>query len=141
MSGENRVPIKEGLFILPSSTKESPCLIGSRCRACGEVFFPRRSFCRNCLGPDLEEIALGPRGKLLSYTTVRQAPPRYIGEVPYHLGKVELLGGEHILTQLADCDEESLEIGMEMELIIDSIGKDDAGNEVLMYKFRPVPGG
>ena len=140
MSDVNKIPLKEGLFTLPSSAEESPRLIGSRCRSCGEVFFPKRVFCRNCLKPDLEEITLSPKGKLLSHTTVRQAPPGYLGETPYILGKVELPEGEHILTQIDECNEDNLEIGMEMELVVDSIGKDAAGNEVLMYKFRPVPG-
>ena len=140
MNAKNGVPIKEGLFILPSSSGESPRLIGSQCRSCGEAFFPKRRFCRNCLKPDVEEIILSPRGKLLSYTKVHQAPPGYIGKVPYILGKVDLPEGEHILTQIIDCDEDDLEIGMEMELVVNTMGEDGEGNEILMYFFRPVPG-
>ena len=139
MNNKSRVPLKEGLFKLPASPGESPRLIGSRCRSCDETFFPRRKFCRNCLSPNMEEVLLSPRGKLLSFTTVWQAPPGYTGRVPYILGKVDLPEGEHILTQITGCDDEScLEIGMEMELLIDGIGEDAAGNEVLMYKFKPA---
>jgi len=60
-------------------------------------------------------------------------------------GMVQLEGGERVRTLLTDCDQDSLEIGQEMELVIESLGKAKeamgrikVGDEVLTWKFRPV---
>ena len=38
----SRRPIEDGYFTIPDDPAEPPRLLGSRCPACGEVFFPRR---------------------------------------------------------------------------------------------------
>src|SRR5215472_2697723 len=68
MPGPARVPYEEGYFTVPVTKDEPPRLIGSRCRACGEQFYPRRETCAKCLAEDLEEVKLGPRGKLYTHT-------------------------------------------------------------------------
>ena len=142
---EGPVPIEEGLFKLPSSPSEKPYLIGTRCRSCGETSFPTRILCRKCSSSDLEEVALGPIGKLYAFTTIRVKAPHYIGPVPYFMGIVELPEGERLRTLLTDCDQESLEVGMDMELVIESVGKSTEpiakyppGTEILGWKFRPL---
>ena len=44
-----RVPIEEGYFRIPDDPEAPPVLLGSRCPNCGEVFFPRRLVCAQCL--------------------------------------------------------------------------------------------
>ena len=134
----------DGLFTLSSTSVEKPCLLGNKCRSCGETFFPNRTACRRCSSPDMEAVALSGTGMLYSFTTVRVKPPHFIGQVPYLVGVVELPEGERIRTLLTDCTQESLEIGMEMEVVIESIGetyeaigKIEPGTEVLGWKFRP----
>ena len=84
-------------------------------------------------------------GKLCSFTTVRVKPPHFIGEVPYLVGVVELPEGERVKTLLTECNQDVLEIGMEMELVIESVGRlkaaignIEAGTEVVGWKFRPL---
>lgn len=144
-SDQKPIFIAEGLVVLPSSFSEKPYLIGAKCRSCGETFFPSRLCCRRCSSEDMEKIPLSRIGKLFSFTTVRVKPPHFIGEVPYLMGVVELPEGERIKTLLIGCDQNALEIGMEMELVIESvgrlkapIGKIEAGTEVLGWKFRPL---
>jgi len=93
----------------------------------------------------MEKVTLSRVGKLFSFTTVRVKPPHFIGEVPYLVGVVELPEGERIKTLLTGCDQSELEIGMEMELVIERVGKlkapigsIDAGTEVSGWKFRPL---
>jgi uncharacterized OB-fold protein len=145
MSNREPIPIGEGLFTLPSSSSERPYLIGSKCRSCGETFFPGRLCCRRCSSEDMEAIPLSRIGKLHSFTLVRVKPPHFIGEVPYLVGTVELPEGERVKTLLTGCRQDDLKIGMEMELVIESVGKlkapignMDAGTEVLGWKFRPL---
>lgn len=144
-SEEEPIFIAEGLVALPSSTAEKPYLMGSKCSSCGEIFFPSRMCCRRCSSEDLEKIPLSRVGKLFSFTTVRVRPPHFIGEVPYLVGVVELPEGERIKTLLTGCDPSVLEIGMEMELVIESVGRlkspignIEAGTEVSGWKFRPL---
>lgn len=144
-SDKKPILIAEDLVALPSSSSEKPSLVGSKCRSCAETFFPSRLCCRRCSSEDMEKILLSRVGKLFSFTTVRVKPPHFIGEVPYLVGVVELPEGERIKTLLTGCDQSVLEIGMEMELVIESIGKlkapmgkIEAGTEVSGWKFRPL---
>lgn len=144
-SNKGATPVGEGLFTLPSSPSEKPHLLGSKCSSCGESFFPARLCCRRCSSEDMEEIALSRTGILYSFTTIKVKPPHFIGQVPYIVGVVELPEGERIRTLLTDCDQDSLEIGMEMELVIEVVGKAakplgkiEVGTEVVGWKFRPL---
>ncbi|MBI4284904.1 MAG: OB-fold domain-containing protein [Chloroflexi bacterium] len=144
-TGTSPAPIGEGYFVIPAKPSERPRLLGNKCRSCGEVFFPRRVACRNCSSQDMEDIVFSSSGKLYAFTTIRVRPPHCIVPVPYMLGIVELEGGERVRTLLTDCDQSSLEIGMDMELGIESIGKAqepvgkiEVGQEVQAWKFRPV---
>ncbi len=141
---EGPVPIGDGLFTRPAESSGSSRLIGGRCRSCGETFFPNRLCCRNCSSEDMEKVLLSPIARLYSFTMVRVKPPHFIGEVPYLVGTVELPEGERVKALLTGCRQEELKIGMEMELVIETvgklkvpIGKIDAGTEVLGWKFRP----
>jgi len=127
------------LFTVSSSADGRPQLIGGKCPSCGEVVFPKSQVCPNCQEENIEEIKLGPRGKIYSITVVMQQPrPYYRGPVPYGLGFVELPEGVRVETLFTDCDPEGLKIGDEVELVIEKLYDDDEGNELISYKFRPI---
>ena len=133
------IPVKEGLWTTPSSTDEKPQLIANRCPRCGEIFFPQKPICINCQNRELEDIRLSHRGKIFASTIIMQAPGTwYRGPVPYAIGYVELPEGTLIETLFTDCDIESLEVGMDVEMVIEKLHEDDEGNEIMAYKFRPV---
>ena len=87
-------PAIEGWFTWPPS--KEPSLIGSRCKSCGDYFFPKRKTCCNpkCMSSDLEEVPLSRRGKLWGYTiNYYQPPPPYVSPdpfVPYATAAMEL---------------------------------------------------
>src|SRR5213595_2163806 len=88
-----RVPVKPGYFTVPDDPTEPPRLLGSRCLDCGEHFFPRRAICGKCMSERTEDVLLGPRGRLFSYTFVHfplfgSMRVEYIG---YGVGQVVLL--------------------------------------------------
>ena len=106
-------------FTWPS---DAPQLIGSRCRSCGDYFFPGALKCRNpnCRSEDVEEVLFSRRGKLWSYIIqVYAPPPPYRAPepfVPFGIAQVDLPEGIRINGQIASgCTLESLKIGMEME--------------------------
>jgi uncharacterized protein len=130
-----QVSVNEQLFKLPVAG-ETPSLLGVRCLACGEVFFPKRTRCVNCFGEEVEEIALSKEGKLYSFTVVHHATPGYKGTVPYAVGAVELPEGIVILSPLAESTFETLKVGMKVRLVFEKLYDDDNGNEVISYKFK-----
>jgi uncharacterized OB-fold protein len=130
------IPIREGLFTIPSSPLGKSNLIGSRCRNCQEVIFPQRPICLNCFAKALEEVALSSRGRLFTYTINHQGPREF--PTPYASGYIDLPEGVRIYSLLTDWETKGLKIGAEMELVIEKIKEDNEGNIVLGYKFRPV---
>lgn len=135
--GKRQIPLKEGLFRLPSHGGDG-YLVGSKCRTCGETFFPKRLYCAKCTSSDTEEVALSRRGKLESFTISRGVPPGSVMKAPYGLAQIRLPEGILVTTILADCDLETLDIEMDMELVFEKIKEDEEGNEVMAFKFRPV---
>ena len=138
---KRRIPVREGLWTTPSSPDEKPHLIGSQCLSCGELFFPKmeKGICTHCQSRSLKDVKLGLRGKIYSFSTVMQRPPKFfLGEVPYSYGYVELPEGIRIQSMFTGCDPEELEIGMDVELVIEKLGEDEQGNEVMAHKFGPV---
>jgi len=138
-----RTPAMEGWLTLDPA---APRLLGTRCRACGAVFFPRETaFCRNpaCAGTELDEVPLSRRGTLWSYTDNRYAPPApYVAAdpfEPYTVAAVELADEKLVvLGQVAPgVRVEDLEVGMEMELALGTLYS-DAEHEYLIWHWKPA---
>ncbi len=140
---KNRLPIQDGIFTWPS---ERPQLVASRCKACGEVTFPKQDGCPHCTERRAEEVLLSRRGKLWTWTVQRFPPPvpPYSGPadretfVPFGVGYIELPEGIRVEARLTENDPAKLEIGMDMELAIETFMEDEDGNELLTFAFRPV---
>lgn len=138
-----RVPIAEGVFTWPS---EEPRLLGSKCTTCGNHMFPAQSGCPKCTGADTEVVELSRRGTLWTWT-IQGFPPKappFIGNDdpatfrPFGVGYVELPGEVKVEARLTVADPDRLTVGMEMELVLDPIGTDDDGNEIVTFAFAPV---
>ena len=146
MSGEGsvaakkRIPIEPGLFTIPDDPAEPPKLIGSRCKICGSHFYPKRVMCLRCSKESTEEVLLGPRGKIYSWSVSYMKPPAAVVDAPYGLATIELPEGVHVQAALANVDLKKLDIGMEMETVLFKIKEDAGGNEVMGYMFQPVKG-
>ena len=133
------VPIEPGFFTIPSDRAESPKLLGSRCTACGEVFFPRRHICARCLGRDTVDTLLGPRGTLFTWT---YAHFPLFGSLRadaggYGVGQVDLPEGPRVQAVLSGGPDE-FRIGMEMELELEVLRENSKGEEVVIFRFRPA---
>ncbi|MER5969681.1 zinc ribbon domain-containing protein [Streptomyces sp. NPDC002055] len=126
-------------------------LLGTRCAACGSVFFPREDhFCRNprCAGTELTEVPLSPRGRVWSYTDGRyRPPPPYVSDpdrewVPYTLVAVELAAERMIVLGQAapGVSVADLAVGMVVE-VVPGVLNEDAERTWTTWHFRPVSGG
>lgn len=115
----------------------TPHIIGSKCTRCGKQFSPKREICPSCFDEGtVEEVALNPRGHLVSYTVVRRAPGR---SVPYALGYVKTLDGVIVFTPLTGCEPGQIHIGMEMESVFDE-REGVEGERLIVYAYKPVAG-
>jgi uncharacterized OB-fold protein len=138
----SRQPAIEGWF----TRDGDPRLLGTRCRACGAVFFPKETFaCRNpnCGSDALEELPLSDRGTLWSFTDNRYPPPPpFVASdpfEPYAIAAVELAAEKLVvLGQVAKgVTTEQLTVGMEMELIVEALFEDESGIHEI-WKWRPA---
>ena len=119
---------------LLAGTPDAPVLIGSACRACGTVTFPRQASCPRCTSTDVAVHHLARKGTLWSWTVQRFRPksPPYTGPEafePYGVGYVELPGEVRVEARLTESDPARLRIGMPMELTLIADGA---------FAFRPV---
>ncbi|MDR1874541.1 MAG: OB-fold domain-containing protein [Synergistaceae bacterium] len=138
----NAVPVGEGLLTTPLSPAENVRINGSRCSECGEVMLGSYKSCANCGGESMQQIPLGKRGKVWTYTVIRHQPPgQYRGPkdpfVPFAEGLVELPEGIRVVSAL-DCDLEKVHIGMEVELVVYELYQNEQGQPVMAFKFKAV---
>jgi uncharacterized OB-fold protein len=133
------VPYEEGYFLIPERADEPPQLLGSRCRTCGERFYPRRATCARCLSYDTEEVALGPRGRLYTWTFLHVPGfgEHRTGQDGYAAGQIDLEDGPRVQAVLTG-EPGDFQIGMAMEMVLAEVGRDREERPILMYRFRPV---
>ncbi|GAB2445075.1 zinc ribbon domain-containing protein [Nocardioides hungaricus] len=143
-------PAIEGWF----TTGPDPALLGTRCTACGTVYFPRlggtseAGFCRNpgCGGEEFEETELSRRGTVWSYTDAQYQPPApYLSRTdpyePFALAAVELPEGLVVVGQVADgYGVADLRVGGEVELVVETLYADESGDRTI-WRWRPLDSG
>jgi uncharacterized OB-fold protein len=134
-----RVAIEEGFFTVPDDPTEAPRLLGSRCQSCGEVFYPRRFVCAKCLHEGTDDLELGPRGTLYTWTYVHVPlfAKKDASVDAYGVGQIDLPEGPRVQAILRGGPED-FAIGMELELELEELGPDKEGNDVVIYRFRPT---
>ena len=112
---------------------------------CGTYVFPPRSLdCPNpvCESGALEPVALSRRGTLWSYTENRYAPPAPYPAPdsfePFAVAAVALAAeGLIVLGKVvAGTLAADLRVGMEMELAVEPLYRDDDGVERVVYAWR-----
>ena len=80
-----------------------------RCLSCARTHWYPRAICPHCLG-DTEWVDGPTTGTIYSYTVMRRVP------VPYAVAYVALDDGPTLLTNLVDCDFDTLHIGQPVTL-------------------------
>ena len=138
-----QIPVVEGVW---SVRYDGPHLLGSMCLDCGTYAFPPQSSCQRCAGTSTEPTELGNRGALWTFT-VQGFPPKsppYRGNTdpatfrPFGLD-VEIPGQVKVEARLTEPDPAMLRIGMELEMILETIATDADGNDVVVtYAFRSI---
>ncbi len=158
-----RRPAVEGWFTVPEpGSDERPALIGTRCTRSGTYFFPPERVMSRAPGfadSELEEVRLSTRGTVWSYTDAQyQPPPPYVPVTephePFCIAAVHLRAEDMVVMGqvVAGVSVDDLHVGMEMELVLDTLCTesaddaegDDVGSvgggevEVVVWKWAPV---
>ena len=135
-----RAPIDGGLF---TSIEPDGQLIGSQCRDCAHMTFPRQMACPGCGGSAVDPHPLSRRGTLWTWTVqnFRPKPPFGLPEdekfEPYGVGYIELPGELRVEARLTVADTDRLRIGMPMELTFIDLWVED-GQQLVTFAFAPI---
>jgi uncharacterized OB-fold protein len=135
-----RVPIEPGFFTVPDDPATPPRLLGSRCGACGEHFFPRRFVCARCLAEGTQDVELSTRGTLHTWTYVHFplfGSKRADHAGGYGVGQVDLPEGPRVQAVLSG-GPDAFVVGMQMELELETLRENKEGQDVVIHRFRPV---
>ena len=136
-----RVPIEEGFFRIPDDPGEPPRLLGSRCPSCAEVFFPRRMVCAKCLHEGTDDVELSTRGRVWTWTYCHVPMfGKKDSAGGYGVGQVDLPEGPRVQSILLGGPGD-FEIGMEVEIDLETLRENSDGDELVIYRFRPVDTG
>lgn len=134
-----RVPIKPGFFTVPADPAAPPSIVGTRCNACGEHFYPRRAICAKCMSADTTEVEMVGRGTLYSYTFVH-FPMFGSSNVEvaegYGVGQVDLDAGPRMQMPLAG-KQDDFRIGQPLVAELAKM-REDGERDVMIVRFRPA---
>jgi len=85
-------------------------LIVPKCNACGRSHWYPRAICPYCFSQDLAWNAASGHGTIYSLSVMKRA------EVPYAIAYVTLDEGPTMMTNIVDCDLDSIRIGQKVKL-------------------------
>jgi uncharacterized OB-fold protein len=103
------------------------------CEDCGGIVFYPRRHCTHCTSERLAWRESAGRGRIYTYTVIRQhGHPAFREMLPFVVAFVDLDEGFRILTHIIDCSPEDVQVGQPVE-----VAWIDAG-EVSLPVFRPV---
>ena len=107
-------------------------LLIQKCSGCGTLRHPPRPMCGECRSVEWTSIEASGKGTLYSFTVLYH--PKLPGfEFPVSCALVELEEGTRLVSNVIDCDPDTLEIGMPLELAVE-----DVDEEMKLPLFRPA---
>ena len=94
---------------------------GTRCKDCGQVFFPPRADCYKCLTSNMEWFDVSGTGKLVSYSKLEYAPVGFDDDLPYCIALLDY-GDYKVFGRLAsDLPPEEIAVGMDMKTVVNEL--------------------
>ncbi|MBV9545045.1 MAG: Zn-ribbon domain-containing OB-fold protein [Chloroflexi bacterium] len=111
-------------------------LLLPRCQDCDTYIWYPRPFCPACASLRITWVAASGRGTVYSFTVNRRGAadlPEYRQVGTYVLAYVELEEGPRVMTNIVDCDPDSVRIGQAVELVFH-----DTGQGTALPRFRPA---
>lgn len=108
---------------------------GVQCRSCGRIQYPMVRVCRGCRAKDdFVEITMSKKGQIFSFEADQYFPSP---DPPTVMAEVDLDGGGRVLVPMTDCDHNSVQVGMSVDLTFRCFHQ--GGNFMNYYwKCRPA---
>jgi uncharacterized OB-fold protein len=96
---------------------ENGKVYGTKCKKCGQKYFPPTVDCAKCLSSDMEWIDLtGEEGEIETFTHVIVRPPSFAGHETYTVAVAKLKQGVKVLAWLTGVKLGQAKIGMKVKL-------------------------
>ena len=134
-----RVPVKPGYYTVPADAAATPDVICTRCKDCGEYYFPKRLVCAKCLSRNTQETNVPARGTLYSFTFVHIplfGSTKIEYQEGYGVGQIDLPEGPRIQLPLVG-KREQFRVGQKVQGEI-SVMREQEDKDVVILRFRPV---
>jgi len=115
------------------ATKQHKLVI-QECQECkARIFYPKK-VCPECWSADLGWMEASGKGKVHTFTVMMDmVEPRFWEDLPYVLAMVDLDEGIRMMTRIVDCDPESVQIDMAVEVVFQ-----DITDECALPFFKPT---
>jgi len=92
-------------------------LMGTKCKKCGEIYFPPRADCLKCMDDNFEWIEYSGNGTLNSFTTIHAAPKGFEDIAPYTIGIVDLDEGGRLLAWIGNIPKNEIKNDMKVKVV------------------------
>ncbi len=86
-------------------------LLVKACADCGEAFHYPRALCPFCRSDRTEWHEASGKGEIYAFTVLRRMP------IPYAVASVQLAEGPRMITNIVDCDFDSLRCGLPVRVV------------------------
>jgi uncharacterized protein len=92
-------------------------LLVKRCADCGAAHFYPRPFCPRCWSSAVSWEEASGRAVLYTWSVVHNNDlPPFSDRLPYVAAVVDLAEGPRLMTNIVDCDEDQLRVGMPLQV-------------------------
>lgn len=99
-------------------------LLYQKCSACGHVQFYPRSLCAKCHDAGMTWERSQGRGTLHTFSIVHRPPTEaFKPDVPYVLALIDMAEGFRMMTNVVNCDPDSLDIGTPIRIVFERRGE------------------
>ena len=122
------------------SNSENAHLVLPKCSVCDFVIWFPREICPECSSQEVAWFKASGRGTIYSCTTTRQIPGSWSKVTPFVLAYVELEEGPRVMTNIVECDPESVSIGDPVEAVFEEAVHRDGEPGSPLLRFRPIEG-
>ena len=96
-------------------------IMATKCKDCGQIFFPPRADCYKCLSSNIEWVEVTGTGKLVSYSKLQYGPIGFEDDLPYSIALLNF-GDYQVFGRIAsDVADEDIKIGMEMKAVANKL--------------------
>jgi len=108
----------------------------AQCDSCGFIPWYPRAICPDCQGTAMTWKTMAGTGTVYSFSVTRAGGGRAWKEhLPFVVAYVELDEGPIMMTNVVDCDPDSVTVGMAVTAVFD-----DTGEGTSIIRFKPSEG-